>query len=226
MAPRTPLFNMFGPSPIRPLERHMDKTHACTQSLLPFIDQVLLENWSEAEQLYKKIAELEQQADLLKRELRLHLPKGLFMPVSRTDLLMMLVLQDRIANKAKDIAGLICGRKMRFPDAIKADYQQLLNRCLAAETQAQKAISELDDLLEAGFRGKEVALVEAMIIELDKIEQDTDELQVSIRRKLFAIEKDYPPVDIIFLYKIIEWTGDLADRAQAVGGQLELLLAS
>jgi uncharacterized protein Yka (UPF0111/DUF47 family) len=31
---------------------------------------------------------------------------------------------------------------------------------------------------------------------------------------------------MIFLYKIIEWTGELADRAQAVGGQLELLLAN
>ncbi|HBP75141.1 MAG TPA: phosphate transport regulator, partial [Alcanivorax sp.] len=36
---------------------------------------------------------------------------------------------------------------------------------------------------------------------------------------------ELPPVDVIFLYKIIEWIGDLADRAQKVGGRLQLLLA-
>jgi uncharacterized protein Yka (UPF0111/DUF47 family) len=29
----------------------------------------------------------------------------------------------------------------------------------------------------------------------------------------------------MFLYKIIDWIGDLADRAQQVGSRLELLLA-
>ena len=226
MAPRPSIFNMFGPSPIKPLTEHMEKTHECTQLLKPFFSEVMDHDFVKAEELYRKIAEVENEADQLKRDLRLHLPKSLFMPVSRTDLLMMLVLQDRIANKAKDIAGLFCGRKMSFPQEITSDYQQLLFRCLDAEAQAHKAIHELDDLLEAGFRGQEVNLVEGMIVELDKIEHDTDELQISIRKKIFMLEKDLNPVDVIFLYKIIEWTGDLADRAQTVGGQLELLLAN
>jgi len=139
---------------------------------------------------------------------------------------MMLVLQDRLANKAKDISGLVFGRQMIFPEEIIDDYKLFLERCIAAVSQAQKAISELDDLLEAGFRGREVTLVEHMILELDKIERDTDRLQVKLRHTLFAIEKQLYPVDVMFLYKIIEWTGDLADHAHTVGGQLELLLAS
>jgi predicted phosphate transport protein (TIGR00153 family) len=164
MAPRTPLFNMFGPSPIQPLETHMDKTHACVQLLLPFFETVLVSDWQAAEELYRKISEYEHEADQLKRDLRLHLPKGLFLPVARSDLLMMLVLQDRIANKAKDISGLVCGRQMHIPEEIKISYMEFLRRCLDAETQAQKAISELDDLIEAGFRGKEVSLVEDIIV--------------------------------------------------------------
>ena len=45
------------------------------------------------------------------------------------------------------------------------------------------------------------------------------------RKILFRLEKDLPPVDVIFLYKIIDWIGDLADRASRVGGYLQLLLA-
>ena len=64
-----------------------------------------------------------------------------------------------------------------------------------------------------------------MLAELDKIETETDELQKEIRSILFTIEEDMPPVNVMFLYKIIEWIGDLADRAQHVGGRLQLLLA-
>lgn len=225
MAPRISIFNMLGPSPISPLEKHMDKTDACAQMLIPFFETVFAQDWENARQHYRQIADLENEADQIKREMRLHLPKSLFLPVPRDDLLVMLMLQDRIANKAKDIAGLVVGRKMQFPDAIAKGFRHLLKRSLDAETQARVAICELDALLETGFKGKEVHLVEAMIIELDKIEHDTDELQIEIRHQLFEIENTLNPVDVIFLYKIIEWTGDLADRAQATGGQLELLLA-
>jgi hypothetical protein len=80
-------------------------------------------------------------------------------------------------------------------------------------------------LLEAGFGGREAVLVETLIEELDVIEQDTDSLQIEVRRALFKLEKDLPPVDVMFLYQIIDWIGDVADRAQRVGNRLEQLLA-
>jgi hypothetical protein len=87
-------------------------------------------------------------------------------------------------------------------------------------------INELDDLLETGFRGREVRLVEDMIERLDSIEDDTDMLQVSLRRNLLALEKNLNPVDVMFLYNIIEWVGELADISERVGSRLELMLAN
>ena len=43
--------------------------------------------------------------------------------------------------------------------------------------------------------------------------------------RLAQLETELPPIDVMFLYKIIDWTGDLGDRAQQVGSRLELLLA-
>ena len=94
-----------------------------------------------------------------------------------------------------------------------------------AKQQASKAINELDELLETGFKGREVTLVEKMLVELDAIEQDTDDMQIKIRRQLRAIENELNPVDVMFLYKIIEWVGELADIAERVGSRLELMLA-
>ncbi|MGO3299143.1 MAG: DUF47 family protein, partial [Pseudoalteromonas sp.] len=72
---------------------------------------------------------------------------------------------------------------------------------------------------------REVALVEKMLVELDAIEQDTDDMQIKIRRQLRAVEGEINPVDVMFLYKIIEWVGELADIAERVGSRLELMLA-
>ena len=66
---------------------------------------------------------------------------------------------------------------------------------------------------------------EKMIAELDAIEKDTDRQQVELRAVLFGMERDLPPVDVMFYYKITELTGGLADIAQRVGARLQLLLA-
>ncbi|MCF6336497.1 MAG: TIGR00153 family protein [Gammaproteobacteria bacterium] len=221
----TTISNMFGASPIRPLQKHMESVQACITQLMPFFDAVLTGDWDEARKQQAEISRLENAADDLKRELRLNMPRSLFMAMSRRDLLEVLTMQDKIANKAKDIAGLITGREMGFP----ADFGPLLKafvaRSIDASAQAQKAINELDELVETGFRGNEVQLVEAMIHKLDEIESDTDTIQVKIRSSLFAIENELNPVDVMFLYRIIDWIGDLGDLAQRVGSRLELMLA-
>lgn len=220
-----PFGKLFGRSPIRPLQEHIDKVHSCANRLIPFFEAVLAQDWDKAASIQQAITELEEEADELKRELRMNLPKGLFLPVPRTDLLDMLRSQDRIANRAKDIAGLILGRKMSIPEGIAGDLQRYVVRCVAATGQAHRAIHELDTLLETGFSGHEVNIVEEMIQELDDIENDTDEMQINIRKHLFSMEKSLNPIDVMFLYNIIEWVGNLADRAQKVGGQLQVILA-
>lgn len=221
----SPLFNMFARSPLGPLQKHMQTVQNCAEELPNFIAAASAQEWQRAEKLQNTISQLENDADDLKRDLRLHLPNNLFLAVPRSDLLDILTHQDKIANKSKDIAGLILGRKMVFPEVIADNYMTLLNRSIDASKQANKAIQQLDELLETGFRGNEVKLVENMIQQLDQIEHDTDEMQITLRKDLFAVEADFPPIDMMFLYKIIEWTGDLADCAQTVGGRLQLLLA-
>jgi len=219
------IFNMFGPSPIRPIEQHIHKAYTCAKQLGPLLDDVLAGNWHNAAQHHKKIMQLEKEADDIKRELRLHLPTGLFLPVARSDLLELLKTQDVLANKAKDIAGLLMGRKMVIPASLAQHMQNCLARCLEAAKQACKAINELDELLETGFRGNEVKVVEDMILILDAIEKDCDEQLALIRSELFKIEKQLPPLDAIFLYQLLQWIGDLADSAQSIGGRLQILIA-
>ncbi len=50
-------------------------------------------------------------------------------------------------------------------------------------------------------------------------------MQIGLRQQLQAVEQKYNPIDVMFLYKILEWVGDLADQAERVGARLELMLA-
>jgi predicted phosphate transport protein (TIGR00153 family) len=86
-------------------------------------------------------------------------------------------------------------------------------------------MDQLDELLETGFSGREATIVERMVEELEAIENETDRQQIDVRRGLYKLEKDLPPVDVMFLYRIIDWVGDIADRAERVGNRLEQLLA-
>ncbi|MDH5472014.1 MAG: TIGR00153 family protein [Gammaproteobacteria bacterium] len=219
------LSGIFGKSPVKPMQQHMEKVFACVSELVPLFEAVIERDLDSLATVQKNISKLEGEADDLKKKIRLHLPSGMFMPVSRRDLLEVLTMQDKIANTAKDIAGTILGRNMSLPDIIADDYRAFVKRCVDACEQAQVAINELDELVETGFRGHEVKMVQSIIGKLDEIEGDTDKLQVKIRYKVFEIEKDLPPVDVMFLYRIIELTGDVADHSQKVGSRLQLLLA-
>lgn len=219
------IFNMFGPSPIRPIEQHIRKVHQCAKQLHPFFDAVLEQNWPVAQTIKQKIDAYEKEADGIKRDLRLHLPAGLFLPVSRTDLLELLSAQDRIANKAEDIAELIISRQMIIPESLSVIFMAFLTRSLEASLQACQAINELDELLESGFRGSEVKIVEEMIMTLDEIEHDCDKKLAEVRQGIFKLEKDLPAIEILFLYKLVQWIGELADHAQTVGGRLQILIA-
>ena len=219
------LANIFGTSPVRPLERHMDVVYRCAKKLRPFVNAVINRDLKRMAEVRSQIEALEHEADDLKKNIRLNMPKSLFMPVPREDLLELLLVQDKIANKTKDVSGVIMGRKMKIPKAIAPQFLEFVDSNIDAAKQARKSVRELDELFTAGFKGAEVTLVAELIEELDEIETHTDEQQTRIRSALFEIEKTLDPIDAIFLYEVIEITGEIADMAERVGRRLELLLS-
>ncbi len=219
------LANIFGSSPVQPLEKHVNIAYRCARELQGFFRAAVKGDWPKAQKVRREIERLEHEADDLKKKIRLHLPKSLFMPVPREDLLELLLVQDKIANRTKDVSGLVVGRKLQIPDQIADQFLDFVDRNVDAAKQARKSVRELDELFTAGFRGAEVDLVEGLIEELDRIETDTDDKQAALRAALFDIEKTLDPIDAIFMYQVIELTGEIADMAERVGRRLELLLS-
>jgi uncharacterized protein len=219
------LANIFGASPVVPLEKHIGIAYSCAKQLHGFFSAAIAGDWDKAADVRAEIERYEHEADDIKKEIRLHLPKSLFMPVPREDLLELLLVQDKIANRTKDVSGIVLGRKMQIPAQISEQFLEFVDRNIDAAKQARKSVRELDELFTAGFRGAEVDLTSALIEELDRIETDTDDLQAALRAALFEIEASLNPVDAVFMYQVIELTGQIADMAERVGRRLELLLS-
>jgi predicted phosphate transport protein (TIGR00153 family) len=217
--------NLFGSSPVMPVEKHSDIVYRCAKRLRAFFAAAIEGDWGTAAKVRGDIEGLENEADEIKKEIRLHLPKSLFMPVPREDILELLLVQDKIANRTRDVSGLVLGRKMQIPLAVSEQFLEFVDRNIDAAKQARKSVRELDELFTAGFRGAEVELVAGLIEELDRIETETDTQQAALRAALFEIEGTLNPVDVVFLYKVIELTGEIADMAERVGRRLELLLS-
>ena len=132
------LANVFGSSPVKPLEQHMDIAFRCAKKLRPFFEAVIAKDYGRMAEVRGQIEALENEADNLKKSIRLNMPKSLFMPVPREDLLELLLVQDKIANRTRDVSGIIMGRKMVIPDQIAEKCASSMN-CLRPVSRAPRS---------------------------------------------------------------------------------------
>lgn len=219
------LSGIFGSSPVRPLQKHMEQIVICVRELVPYIDAVLAGDNDARDAHHKKIVKKEHKADRLKKDLRLRLPSSLFMPIDRRDVLEVLTMQDRVAGAVRDVAGIIVGRNIQIPEQMADTFRELVVTCVKSVEEANDAICELDELIETGFGDNERERVGMLLTKLDATEQLTDEQSMELGHKLFEIEDDLKPVNVMFLYRVIDKTSAIADRAQRVGSRLQLMLA-
>ena len=225
MKSTNPIAALFGRSPFKPMQEHMGIVNDCVGQVPGLFEALIAGDKAGIEKAKDLIFEKEQAADQLKNQVHIHLPKSMFMPVDRRDLLDVLEMQDAIADTAQDIAGLLVQRDMEVPDSMKDELIALVQRCADACAQSTAIVRELDELIETGFRGPEAARVEAMVTELKRIEAETDTLGISLARNLFEHEDSISPVSVMFWYQLIHWIGNLADESEKVGDRLILLIA-
>ena len=225
MSSTNPFANLLGKSPFSALQSHMRVVLECVHEMPALFDALAKGDQKKVVAVKDNIFAKEAEADKIKNELRSHLPKSLFMPVDRRDLLEVLQMQDSIADTAQDIAGLLVERPMELPEFMQKPMLSLTKRCVDVCELSAEIIEELDELLAMGFRGREASRVEEMVEKLNELEDETDELGIKLTRQLFKHEDEIKPVSVMFWYQLLQWIGDLADFSEKVGDRMRLLIA-
>ncbi len=217
--------NLFRSSPIKPMQEHMRAAVACAVKIEELFHAMTTGDREAIARVRREIDELEHEADRIKNEIRAHLPGRLLLAMERRDMLAILDAQDDIADMAQDIAGLADQRGMTTPEGLREPMLALVTKTLETCRQAETIINELDELVEAGFKGREVTRVEEMIASLARIESDTDQLAEAASRRVFALE-DELGVSTVYWWHLVDWVSELADAAEKIGNRLRLLIAS
>jgi len=215
---------LFGKSPFDPLHQHMLKVKECVDLIRPLIDSLLKEEDEKVEEYAKKIAYAEHEADLVKKEIRNNLPKGLFLPVARGDILRFLKEQDNIADSAEDFAVLITLRKTKLPDELKEDLKEFVDEVLETFNMAVKVSNEINTLAETSFGGAEAEKVVDLIENLKTKEWEADKAQMKTARKMFSLEGKLDPVSVIMWMHIFKELGNLANHSENAGDQIRIML--
>ncbi|NIM89873.1 MAG: TIGR00153 family protein [Candidatus Aminicenantes bacterium] len=215
---------LFGKSPFEPLYQHMLKVKECVDLVEPLMEAFLEGKQDKVKSIAKKIFKAEHDADLVKKEIRGHLPKSIFLPVSRGDILRFLKEQDNIADSAEDLAALLILRKMPVPEELKADLKDFVKKVLETYEMTMTISSEIKILAETSFGGAEAHKVMDMIEQLKEEEFEADKAQMRAAKKMFSLEKKLDPVSVMMWTHIFQELGTLANHAENAGDQMRLML--
>jgi predicted phosphate transport protein (TIGR00153 family) len=225
MKTTNPLARLLRKSPFKPLQEHMRVVAKCMAEFMPLFEALFEKDQNRVKEIAEKIDQIESEADEIKNGLRLNLPKTLFLPVARRDLLVLISEQDSIADAVENIAGIMTAREMEVPEAMRDLLLELIQGTIDTFNKALKVIEGLDELLEVGFRGKYSSIVTDMVVDLKQTEEITDDLAKELNRILFSMEDQLKPVSVIFWYKLIEEIGEVANHSENVGDRILPFLA-
>lgn len=215
---------LFGKSPFEPLYQHMVKVKECVDLVRPLMDALLQGETKKVKEIAKKIFKAEHYADMVKKDIRSQLPKSIFLPVARGDLLRFLKEQDNIADSAEDLAVLLTLRKTTVPEEMKEDLKDFVDKVLETYEMAMIVSSEIKLLAETSFGGAEAHKVTELIEQIKVKEWEADKAQMNTAKKLFSIEEKLDPVSVVMWMKILKELGTLANHAENAGDQMRMML--
>jgi predicted phosphate transport protein (TIGR00153 family) len=225
MKTTSPFANLLRQSPFKPVQEHMRVVSRCVAEMQPLFDAMIKKDQEQIDALAAKIGELESEADQIKNEFRLHMPKRVLFAVARRDLLALIQQQDIMADTVEKIGQIVTQRVMEVPESIEEYLLNLVRSTTDICSQAAAMIEQLDELLAVGFGGKQSDLVSEMITDVKRSEHNIDFLIKDLNRTLFSIEDQLSPVSVMFWYKLIDLIGEISNQAENMGDRLMLFIA-
>lgn len=216
---------LFGKSPFGPLVEHTRRVHATVEQIRPFLESYLAEEWERCEELHDEVSRLEHEADKQKAEIRDQLPKSVFLPVDRSDVLAYLKQQDDIADAAEDLTVLLTFRNIETPEELARMILDFADQVILTSELLLEAGLELTDLFEASFAGPEVDRVLKMVADVNDQEWEADKREREVTRALLTYEDGMDPIDLLLWMRALDALGEVANHAENTGDQLRMMLA-
>ncbi len=155
-----------------------------------------------------RVHQSEHEADLVKRNIEKKLYEGAFMPINRSDYIILAEFVDRIANQAEITANLIVLTRPQIPDFIRDDLVNLMDK----SRSAFKSLHDALELIQQDFSQVKEAAKQVIVYEeeADRIEWETvkkifkSDLELALKLQLRELVHD--------IAQISDYAEDTAER--------------
>ena len=151
MAVKPAISEVISNSPLALLERHAGVCVDCVERLPLYFEEAQAGRWGRAGEVREDICRFEGLADELKQDVRSNLPRGLWMSVSRADLLELVRVQDKVANGVKEVSGISLGRQLAFPAPLTTDLREFMDVVVDVSRTVVKIIGATRELSRSAF---------------------------------------------------------------------------
>ena len=218
------ILSLFGRSPFAPLQSHMEVVGFCVHKLFDLFDALEKKEYDRLEKIAEEISKLEHDADLIKNDIRNHLPKSLFLAIDRDNLLEILSIQDSIADKAEDAAVLMTLKPLELLPIFKNEFKLFLHKNIETFDEAKLIIKELHELVESSFGGIEAEKVRSMVNEVAFREHEVDIIQRQLLKSLFKAENDLTYITFHQWQRLFESIASISNYSENLAYRIRMTL--
>lgn len=223
---RAPLTDTFRKkSPFAQLLEHMGKVKECIGILGEGLVKYYNGDYIGFSELAKKVSEIEHEADIIKGNIRNHLPSSVFMPVDKGRFLWALKEQDAILDHAENLVEMLDMRHTKIPKELQPIFIEHCKLVMETVEAMELAVESIRYLVETGFVKREREQTKQYIHKVHNWEYIADQKRYEMTRGVYKLEKKLDPMDVYHLLKIIDWVDDIADHAENVADWLRSMIA-
>lgn len=216
--------DMFRQSPFRPLHEHMSKVMGCVDLIRPMFEAVRDGQYDRLKALAGDVSRTEHDADDIKEEIRQTLRRSYFLPVFRGDFLAYLKTQDNMADGVEDLAVLLTMKRLSLPAALSACMMEYVDLTVGICHQASELTDQFRAAVDKRFHPHRVEQLLLQVAAVEQAEGKSDRRQYELSQKLFTLEREMSPTDIILWFKIIAELGGLANDAETLADRVRRMV--
>lgn len=212
-------------SPFDQLLDHIGKVRECINILGEGLINYYKGNYEGFSQLTEKVSLIEHEADIIKANIRNHIPNSLFMPVDKGKFLWALREQDAILDHAENLTQMLDMRHTKIPKELQSLFIEHVKKVMQTVMAMEEAVESIRNLVATSFIQREREQTKDFIHKVHDFEWQADQKKYIMTKGIYKLENKLKPMDVYHLLKIADWVDDIADHAENVADWLRSMIA-
>lgn len=219
------LLNLFGKTPSEPLKTHLALVAECVRRIPLLIEAAEKREERSLLTLKDEISSYEEQAEKVKSVLRSDLLGSIYLAINRNVILELLVLQDKLANAAKDMAFLCTVRPFPINTQLFKPLKLVVKSNLEAFELTHSLLMDLSTLIEASFSGIEAEKAILLVEQIASKEREADLLQADLLKVLLDIDATLSPGQFHILNCLFEKLATISNISERIALEIRATIA-